>query len=431
MRAKIDRDLLRKYARDKTTGKSEIEVTKQFDIVDTEMKGFTVRITPKGSITYAIRYTGKDRKQARLSLDMSFPKTNVSDARAEAKIKLGEVEKGIDPAEIKRAKPSNALTLFSFIDNDYGDYLRSKSKTADITIRRLKSCFEQFKNKPLSEIDQKSIENWRTKKKKSGLITMTTINRDIGCLKPLFSKAVEWNMLPANPLAKIKPFKSDADPIIRHLSDNEEKRLRSALDAREIRDKEGRRRANVWRTARKYNELPELDESQFVDHLKPAILLSINTGIRRGELMKLLWADVNLGKDASLFIRGASSKSSKGRHVPLNDEAKSTLIQWKAQQGETQHVFTGQDDQPITDFKTAWHNLLEKAEIKNFRWHDMRHHFASRLVMAGVDLNTVRELLGHSDLKMTLRYAHLAPEHKAAAVQKLMRNLDQPSNNEK
>jgi integrase len=169
--------------------------------------------------------------------------------------------------------------------------------------------------------------------------------------------------------------------------------------------------------------LPELDDSHFVDHLKPALLLSINTGIRRGELMKLLWTDVNLGKDASLFVRGISSKSSKGRHVPLNDEAKNTLIQWKAQQGNTRHVFTGQDDQPITDFKTAWNNLLEKAEIENFRWHDMRHHFASRLVMAGVDLNTVRELLGHSDLKMTLRYAHLAPARKMNAVQLLMRSL--------
>jgi integrase len=155
----------------------------------------------------------------------------------------------------------------------------------------------------------------------------------------------------------------------------------------------------------------------------PAILLSINTGIRQGELINLLWGDVNLGKDAYLFVRAESAKSKKGRHVPLNDEAKAVLVQWKVQGEGTRLVFPGRDGKPKAEVKTAWTKLLEDAQITKFRWHDMRHHFASRLVMLGVDLNTVRELLGHADLKMTLRYAHLAPAHKANAVQQLMRKV--------
>jgi len=70
-------------------------------------------------------------------------------------------------------------------------------------------------------------------------------------------------------------------------------------------------------------------------------------------------------------------------------------------------------------FKTAWWHLLERADIQNFRWHDLRHHFASRLVQAGVPLNTVRDLLGHSSVAMSLRYAHLAPDQRCEAAAKL------------
>jgi integrase len=74
----------------------------------------------------------------------------------------------------------------------------------------------------------------------------------------------------------------------------------------------------------------------------------------------------------------------------------------------------------MKSLKTAWGKVAKAATLKGFTFHDLRHTFASKLVQAGVDLNTVRELLGHSDIKMTLRYAHLAPEHKAAAVAKLV-----------
>jgi site-specific recombinase XerD len=84
-------------------------------------------------------------------------------------------------------------------------------------------------------------------------------------------------------------------------------------------------------------------------------------------------------------------------------------------------VFPGAEGKTRNNIKKAWNNLLKTAQINNLRWHDLRHNFASKLVMAGEDLNTVRELLGHSDLKMTLRYAHLSPEHKASAVARLVK----------
>ena len=75
----------------------------------------------------------------------------------------------------------------------------------------------------------------------------------------------------------------------------------------------------------------------------------------------------------------------------------------------------------VRDVKTAWLALMKDAAIEGFNFHDLRHTFASNLVMAGADLNTVRELLGHADMTMTLRYAHLAPEHKQATVDLLSR----------
>ena len=92
--------------------------------------------------------------------------------------------------------------------------------------------------------------------------------------------------------------------------------------------------------------------------------------------------------------------------------------------GRTQHsiVFSGEnDDEPLTTVNKSWAGLVQAAKVQGFRFHDLRHTFASKLVMAGIDLNTVRELLGHSQIAMTLRYAHLAPEHKAAAVERLVK----------
>lgn len=412
MKARINRDLLRGI---KPEGKA-------YEIIDTDTPGFIARVSAIGTVKFAVRYLDSNGKQMRRSLKMSFPQNSVDEARAEAKRIAAQMTTGAITAEKQKAEKNKKLTLKEFIDGDYGDHLRAKNKAAEASIERLKRCFAKFMDLALPEIDAVSIEKWRNEKLNSGM-SVSTVNRDIGALKPVFSRAVDWRILPENPLKPIKPIKDSSDPIIRYLDKDEEKRLRTALDKREKRERDARKRGNQWRSIRKYELLPDIPETHYVDYLKPAVLLSINTGIRQGELINLLWDDVHFEPSQYLYIRGEYSKSSKGRHVPLNDEAKAVLTQWKMQHNGKGLVFPGREGKPIAEVKTAWRKLLIDAEILDFRWHDMRHHFASRLVMAGVDLDTVRELLGHSDLKMTLRYAHLAPEHKAAAVQKLMRKL--------
>ena len=170
-------------------------------------------------------------------------------------------------------------------------------------------------------------------------------------------------------------------------------------------------RANAWRQERERELLPALPH--FGDHLTPAVRLSMNTGLRRGELLALRWESIDV-KHRILTVEGGTAKSRQTRHVPLNDEAMSLLNRWREQTTGGRRIF-----EVKTSFKTAWAKLLKRAHITKFRWHDLRHHFASRLVQAGVPLNTVRDLLGHSSVAMSLRYAHLAPDQRREAVAKL------------
>ena len=127
----------------------------------------------------------------------------------------------------------------------------------------------------------------------------------------------------------------------------------------------------------------------------------------------------NIDFDAkTIYISQDSSKSGKQLIIPMNNKTYETLKAWKEQNKASaglvfKNPHTGKK---FDNCNKAWASLLEAADITNFRWHDMRHDFASRLVMAGIDLNTVRELLGHSDIRMTLRYAHLAPTKTKSAV---------------
>lgn len=404
MRVSLTRDFVKK-----------IPIPKRpIDYRDTRLKGLILRAMPSGVKSWYCEYA----RAKRVWLGR-VDAVGYSEAFEAAQTILSESYRGIDPIEARKPK-AELPKLVDFLDGDYGGWARANQRAHEKNLARLKTAFNSLLQKKLDGISGLDIERWRAKQVERGL-SHETINRDISSLKACFNRAVDWEILERNPLTKVKKVRTDDRVKVRFLSKDEELRLRKALDDREERRCRERDSANAWRAAREYELLSDLRDQHFTDHLKPLVMLSINTGARRGELFDLTWENVDL-KRRTLTVSGVTAKSKRTRHIPLNREAISVLTGWQEQtEGTEGLVFVNGDGQRFGWVKTSWRKLLKDAEIESFRWHDMRHHFASRLVMGGVDLNTVRELLGHSDYAMTLRYAHLAPEHKLKAVEVLDR----------
>jgi len=385
-------------------------------INDTEIKGFHARIYASGKINYYLYYR-INGKQVNFHLG-THGKITPATARELAQVKAGEVAKGIDVQEHKKTLKAEAdrersNKLDTFLVKKYEPWLYTRnSKTSGQIVQRLRSAFSDFLSLPLADITAWRVEKWRSHHKKQGMAA-ATINYYVSTLKGALSRAVEWGLIEEHDLRKVKQLKVD-NSITNYLSKEQEQKLLEALEQRNNDLISARESANHFREVRGYELLPDFTNQRFADHLYPIVILAMNTGMRRGEILQLRWSDINF-PSSSLIVRGGNAKSGKGRHIPLNDKAKQALVDWRTPQ-QSEWVFPGKNGNPITDFKKSWQNIVELTGLSNFRFHDLRHHFASKLVMAGVDLNTVRELLGHSDIKMTLRYAHLAPEHKASAV---------------
>ena len=380
---------------------------KPFEIRDTRLPGFILRVQPSGVRSY---YAQWDRSK-RIALGKVGHLTP-EEARERCEKVLGNVAHARPPlAGVEGAE--SGPTLEEFIRDSYGPWTRAnRPRGAEKTLDRIESCFKAWYTKSLNAITVEEIESWRTKRLTDGTKPATVL-RDIGALSGLLSYAVKLKRIAENPAWEADKPKLDRNSKVRYLSAEEETRLREALTGRDEEARTARART-IAGNRRQHADLKPIPERGYADHLTPAVLTSMLTGVRRGELLALCWSDID-SKAKQLTVEGDTAKSLQTRHIPLNAEALETLKRWQEQAPEGERIFAVQ-----TSFKRAYKALLKRAKIRNFRWHDLRHHFASRLVQAGVPLNTVRDLMGHASLAMTLRYAHLAPDQKREAVEKLV-----------
>jgi integrase len=243
---------------------------------------------------------------------------------------------------------------------------------------------EHFKAERLKE----RIGKERIGKEKKGeekFVSTSTVNRQLATLRNMFNKAVSWGKLEVNPMKDVRSLKEPKGRL-RFLEQEEIVKLLSNCNKK----------------------------------LKPIVVLALFTGMRRGEILGLKWPDIDFKRNIITLL---DTKNGEKREVPMNGHVKTALIHIK-RNPYTQNVFCDNNGAVYQDIRKSFSTALRKSGINDFRFHDLRHTFASQLVMTGANLNTVRELMGHKDITMTLRYSHLAPSYKQEAVDNLGKKVE-------
>lgn len=269
----------------------------------------------------------------------------------------------------------------------YSKVNKKSWKTSDwVYLRRLKPYFGKYL---LSKISPEVIEEYRAERLSTG-IKKCSVNREVSCLRKVFNIGIAWGYASSNPVRKVKLYSEKENIRERILMEDEEKRL--------------------------------LDASP--SYLKSMIMVGLYTGMRKGEVFKLKWQNVDFDRKQ---ISIKESKSSKERKIPINSILFSLLYALKAQNGQSEHVFPNPaTGMPYTDIKRSFGTACENADIEDLRYHDLRHTFATRLVRRGVDLVIVKELLGHASIVTTQRYLHSQADVKLQAVESLTLKPQKP-----
>jgi len=317
------------------------------------------------------------------------------------KLKVAESLLHKRKAEIDAGKQPEIIKIKNYSFKELAlEYIKWAERQRAFRQKRLvvNQLVDEFGHYPLRRFDTRMIEQYQTERLQKGN-KPGTVNRHVSILKHMMTKATDWNMVEDDTLRRIRRVKllEENNARLRYLSKEECQTLINSCDS----------------------------------HLKPIVIMALNTGMRKGEILSLKWDNVDMKHG---FILLDITKNGERRELPINGTLRTTLeelYRGTAQRPRRLDVpfvfYDGRTGDRYFNVQRSFDSACRRAAINNFHFHDLRHTFASQLVMAGVDLTTIKELLGHKTLTMTLRYAHLAPSHKVKAVDILDNTINETS----
>lgn len=335
-----------------------------------------LRVNPSGSKSWYIQL---DRNHKQKIADVAVLSASV--ARFRAKDIL------IRHALTGRALPGKAsrLTLGEFLLGRYSQLKKRRSRYGQRDIRRLYSALGPLTDERIENLGRSKLERWKLKRVRQ--VSPATVSRELSMLRTALGQACKWKLLLDNPARKVKLCKVPQAKRPRVLTKAERERLTRVLSGR-------------------------------TDRIATMLQLALNTGLRRNELFSLRWKDVFLGPHPSISINKTGKFQNASRKIALNKGAVSVLSNWQSSRRKrTYLVFPGASGGQLKTVNTAWKRVMNDARIRNFSLNDCRDDFAIRLVKAEVPLTQVRDLLGHSSIALTERYALAVPgKHKNAVA---------------
>lgn len=327
---------------------------------------------------HGARYTG------------SFGPVSRSVAKEElARKKAAVLETRLNPAKARKSPRFDAFA------KDYLTWVTANCKPLTVDrARRTLAGFTAFigPTKRVNEVTPWHLEQWKKTRKEAGKAP-GTINTELLTLKSLFAKAKAWGKLQDHPGTSVKLLRNPRQTI-RFLSEEEEARLLTRCSPA----------------------------------LRRVVQVGLLTGFRRQELISLRPEDVDL-RNGTVSVAACYAKNGESRTLPVGSRLKTLLHDAFTASGSARTVLVNAQGCPWSrstlgvQFRTA----CRDAGTEALGLHVLRHTFASRLVMAGVDLRTVQELMGHKSIEMTLRYSHLSPQHTRTAMETLEARFSVPS----